>query len=228
MEQSRNAITFLTEDLWFPPVHYANNDGLLAAGGDLSTARLKLAYEQGIFPWFNDDSLILWWSPDPRMVLFPERVHISRGMRKVLRSGRFTVSYNQEFEKVLNSCATVPRKGYSGTWITPQMQQAYLKLHQQGIAKSWEVWEGQALVGGIYGIDLGHIFCGESMFHTVSNASKVAFLHVAQQLGARGYNLIDCQAFNPHLESLGAEEIPRNLFLQYLKKEDPSKEHGQN
>jgi leucyl/phenylalanyl-tRNA--protein transferase len=149
-------------------------------------------------------------------------------MRKVLRSGRFTVSFNQEFEKVLISCATVVRKGHSGTWISPEMQRAYLKLHQLGLAKSWEVWEGKALVGGIYGIDLGHVFCGESMFHTVSNASKVAFIHVAQELEAKGYHLLDCQAFNPHLESLGAEEIPRSLFLQYLKKEDPNIERGQN
>lgn len=228
MEQSRNAITFLTDELWFPPVHYANGDGLLAAGGDLSTERLKLAYEQGIFPWFNDDSLLLWWSPDPRMVLFPKKAHISRGMRKLLRSGRFTVSYNQEFERVLKSCASVARKGHSGTWITPEMQRAYLKLHQLGLAKSWEVWEGKALVGGIYGIDLGHVFCGESMFHTVSNASKVAFLHVARELEDNGYLLLDCQTFNPHLASLGAEEIPRSLFLQYLKKDDPSIKRGQN
>lgn len=228
MEQPLNQVAFLTDKIWFPPVHYANSDGLLAVGGDLSEARLKLAYEQGIFPWFNDESPILWWSPDPRMVLFPEKAHISRKMRKVLRSGRFAVTCNQHFEKVLKCCATVSRKGHPGTWITREMQQAYLNLHRRGIAKSWEVWERKELVGGIYGVDLGHVFCGESMFYKVTNASKVAFLHMARELGAIGYSLIDCQVFNPHLESLGAEEIPRSLFLEYLNNGISSREHDQS
>ena len=217
MEKSRNPIAFLTGELSFPPVEEAGPDGLLAVGGDLSAARLKLAYEQGIFPWFNDDSLILWWSPDPRMVLFPEKAHVSKKMRKIIRSGRFTVTRNAQFEKVVECCANAARAGQEGTWITPGMKEAYLRLHELGIAKSWEVWEGNQLVGGIYGVDLGHVFCGESMFHTVSNASKVVFLHMAEELKLKGYHMIDCQVFNPHLQSLGAEEITRSQFLEYLR-----------
>lgn len=210
-------IPFLTEALIFPPAEQANRDGLLAAGGDLSTERLILAYQQGIFPWFNKDSLILWWCPDPRMVLFPEELKVSRSMKKVLHSGRFTLSRNCHFENVLRHCAAMPRKGQTGTWITEEMQRAYLKLHELGLAKSYEVWEGKNLVGGLYGLDLGHIFCGESMFFRVSNASKFAFIHLASDLKTQGYRLIDCQVYNPHLASLGAREIPRKEFLGYLK-----------
>lgn len=218
MKQFRGHVTLLTETLNFPPVHYANSDGLLAAGGDLSVARLKLAYQQGIFPWFNDDALLLWWSPDPRMVLFPGKLHVSKGMQKLLRSERFSVTCNQNFEQVVLSCATELRGGQSGTWITPEMQRAYVALHRLGIAKSWEVWEGNDLVGGIYGVDLGHVFCGESMFYKVSNASKIAIIHVVRELAVKGYYLLDCQVYNPHLASLGAENIPRSQFLEYLKK----------
>lgn len=217
MNPSKRNIPFLTEALIFPPAEKANNEGLLAAGGDLSAERLILAYQQGIFPWFNNDSLILWWSPDPRMVLFPEELKVSRSMKKVLRSGRFSLTRNSQFEKVLRHCATVPRKGQSGTWITGEMQQAYLKLHEMGLAKSYEVWEDNSLVGGLYGLDLGHIFCGESMFFSVSNASKFAFIHLARDLEKQGYRLIDCQVYNPHLASLGAREIARKDFLGYLK-----------
>ncbi|MEO2050656.1 MAG: leucyl/phenylalanyl-tRNA--protein transferase [Allomuricauda sp.] len=208
---------FLTERLEFPPVEHANHEGLLAVGGDLSPERLLLAYKNGIFPWFNDDSLILWWSPDPRMVLFPEKIKISKSMRKVLRDGNFKLTQDTCFEKVLNQCAKVDRPDQEGTWITPEMKSAYLNLHEKGWAKSYEVWEEGVLVGGLYGVDLGHVFCGESMFSLRSNASKFAFIKMAQELQAKKYKLIDCQVHTEHLESLGAELIPRSEFLQLLQ-----------
>lgn len=208
---------FLTERLEFPPVEHANHEGLLAVGGDLSPERLLLAYKNGIFPWFNDDSLILWWSPDPRMVLFPEKIKISKSMRKVLRDGNFKLTQDTCFEKVLDQCAMVDRPGQEGTWITPEMKSAYLNLHEKGWAKSYEVWENGELVGGLYGVDLGHVFCGESMFSLQSNASKFAFIKMAQELQAKKYKLIDCQVHTEHLESLGAELIPRSEFLQLLQ-----------
>ena len=168
-------ITFLTDALIFPSVENANAEGLLAVGGDLSADRLKLAYREGIFPWFNEDSLILWWSPDPRMVLFPDKIKVSKTMRKILKSDKFKVSKNSCFKEVLEQCSSVSRKGQEGTWITNTMKSAYLKLHDLGLAKSYEVWENSELVGGLYGIDLGHVFCGESMFSLKSNASKCAF-----------------------------------------------------
>lgn len=195
----------------------ANRDGLLAMGGDLLPERLLAAYSQGIFPWFNDDALILWWCPDPRMVLFPDKLKISRSMRRVLNSGRFRLSRNEAFDKVVERCAGSPRPGQPGTWITAGMRQAYAVLHNMGVAVSYETWMGEELVGGIYGIDMGHIFCGESMFHSVSNASKFALIGMVRDLQARGYEMIDCQVYNPHLESLGAEEIPRAEFLRILK-----------
>jgi leucyl/phenylalanyl-tRNA--protein transferase len=176
-----------------------------------------LAYRSGIFPWFNDDSLILWWSPDPRMVLFPEKLRVSKSSRQLLNKGRFTVTRNRNFSEVIARCARVRRKGQSGTWITQHMLQAYEELHKLGHAVSYEVWEGRRLVGGLYGIDLGHVFCGESMFSLVSNASKVAFIHMVQELGKKGYCCIDCQVHSDHLSSLGAEEIPREDFLALLK-----------
>jgi len=218
MKRTKNTISFLTEDLSFPPVEYANGDGLLAAGGDLSPERLIEAYRNGIFPWFNDDSLILWWSPDPRMVLFPNKLHISRSMRKVLRSGRFTFTMNTAFDRVIKQCANISRERQPGTWITSEMQKAYLKLYDNGIAKSYETWLGEELVGGIYGLDMGHVFCGESMYHTVSNASKYAFIRMVQDLNEKGYQLLDCQLHNPHLQSLGAEVISRKRYLDILKK----------
>lgn len=208
---------FLTERLEFPPVEHANREGLLAVGGDLSPERLLLAYKNGIFPWFNDDSLILWWSPDPRMVLFPEKIKISKSMRKVLRDGKFQLTQNTCFEKVLEHCSKVDRPGQEGTWITPEMKSAYLDLHKKGWAKSYEVWENGQLVGGLYGVDLGHVFCGESMFSLQPNASKFAFIKMAQELQAKGYVLIDCQVYTEHLESLGAERLPREKFIQLLQ-----------
>lgn len=208
---------FLGDALEFPPVEASNADGLLAVGGDLSPERLLLAYKSGIFPWFNEDALILWWSPDPRMVLFPKNIKISKSMRKVLREGQFTLTKNSCFEQVLDSCAQMERKGQEGTWITPKMRSAYMKLYQKGYAKSFEVWENKKLVGGLYGVDLGHVFCGESMFSHTPNASKYAFIKLAQECQDKNYQLIDCQVHTDHLESLGAKSVPRSEFIKYLK-----------
>ena len=207
----------LNHRLLFPDVEKADDDGLLAVGGDLSPERLLLAYKNGIFPWFNEDSMILWWSPDPRMVLFPNKIKISKSMAQVIKSNKFRITWNTQFEEVVNACSAIKRKGQAGTWITPEMKSAYLKLHQMGIAKSIEVWENDNLVGGLYGIDLGNVFCGESMFSRKSNASKFAFISLAKELQQKEYKLIDCQVHTAHLESLGAEEIPRKRFIKILK-----------
>ena len=208
---------FLGDRLVFPTVDQANEEGLLAVGGDLSPERLLLAYRSGIFPWFNEDALILWWAPDPRMVLFPKKLKISKSMGKLLASNDFRLTKNSCFEEVITQCAALPRKGQQGTWITKDMKNAYLTLHEIGFAKSYEVWKDNVLVGGLYGIDLGHIFCGESMFFKVSNASKYAFIHLAQDALEQDYKLIDCQIYTKHLESLGAEEIPRQRFMEILE-----------
>ncbi len=219
MKKDHRPLFFLSERMEFPPVDGADDEGLLAVGGDLSPERLVLAYRNGIFPWFNENSPILWWSPDPRMVLFPKDITISKSMQKVLGSDRFRLTKNTCFMDVLDQCASVERNGQQGTWITNDMKKAYIELHEKGYAKSYEVWEGVQLVGGLYGIDLGHVFCGESMFSTVSNASKFAFIKLAQKLDAEGYELIDCQIYTHHLASLGAIEIPRDRFLKILKGE---------
>ena len=208
---------FLNDRLEFPPVSYANSEGLLAVGGDLSPERLLLAYQNGIFPWFNEDALILWWTPDPRMVLFPERLKVSKSMRKVMVNNQFQLTQNKCFDKVIEYCSKVGRKGQEGTWITPKMKKAYLNLHEKGFAKSYEVWQNNELVGGLYGIDLGHVFCGESMFSLVSNASKFAFIHMVNELKEQNYQIVDCQVYTQHLESLGAEEISREKFLELLQ-----------
>ncbi|PHR11547.1 MAG: leucyl/phenylalanyl-tRNA--protein transferase [Aequorivita sp.] len=210
---------YLTEKLWFPNPKEATADGLLAIGGDLSVQRLLLAYNSGIFPWYEDDQPILWWSPDPRMVLFPEKFRVSKSLRKTLKSEKFKITFNQNFEKVIKNCSTVPRKGQAGTWITREMQEAYTALHKAGHAVSIEVWEDSKLVGGLYGIDLpqNKVFCGESMFSLVSDASKVAFYHLLEYVRAKNYKFIDCQIYNEHLESLGAEEIGRDDFLNIFK-----------
>tara|TARA_R110000744_G_C19193405_1_gene544150 strand:- start:196 stop:828 length:633 start_codon:yes stop_codon:yes gene_type:complete len=208
---------FLTDELVFPPVDNANVEGLLAVGGDLSPERLLLAYQSGIFPWFDNDSIILWWSPDPRMILYPNEIKISKSMRKVIRDNKFTLTVNTCFKEVLEHCSSVPRAGQDGTWITEEMKNAYFELHKRGIATSYEVWEKDKLVGGLYGVDLGHIFCGESMFSLTSNASKFAFIKLAQELQAKEYNIIDCQLHTDHLESMGAKEISRKEFVKFLK-----------
>ncbi len=208
----------LSKDLIFPPVHLADKYGLLAFGGDLSAERLLLAYKSGIFPWYNQEEPIVWYSPDPRMVLFPKKLKISKSMKQVIRKNQFRATFNQNFEEVIANCKNSYREGQGGTWITDEMEQAYINLHNLGVAKSVEVWDGNELVGGLYGIDLGHIFCGESMFSKVSNASKFAFIYLVQKLEKEHYSLIDCQVYNEHLDSLGAEEISRSEFLTYLKK----------
>mgnify|MGYP005989529409 CR=1 FL=1 len=205
---------FLNSNLSFPDVSHATEDGLLAVGGDLSSQRLLLAYQKGIFPWFEDDNTIMWWSPDPRFVLFPEALKVSKSMRQVLRNSDFEVTVNTSFDSVIKACAAAKRIGQEDTWITKGMIDAYTKLHHLGYAKSIEVWLNKELVGGLYGVDLGNgVFCGESMFATVSNASKVGFISFVQNTN---YKLIDCQVYTNHLESLGAEDIPRAQFLEYL------------
>ncbi|MCF6140096.1 leucyl/phenylalanyl-tRNA--protein transferase [Flavobacterium sp. K77] len=208
---------YLSETLYFPDVNQANRDGILAIGGDLSPERLQLAYKSGIFPWFETGDPILWWSPNPRMVLFLEELKISKSMRNVLNKGEFSVTFNQNFRDVISYCQKVKRDGQNGTWITNDMIEAYCKLHDLGIAKSVEVWQDDILVGGLYGVDLGNIFCGESMFSLVSNASKVAFIALVNHLKNENYKLLDCQVYNPHLESLGCREIPREEFMRILQ-----------
>ncbi len=208
---------FLSEDLFFPPVSEAYPDGILAIGGDLSPARLQLAYKSGIFPWFEEGESIYWWSPNPRMVLFLDELMVSKSMRNILNRNIFKVTFNQNFREVILNCQKIKREGQNGTWITNDMIEAYCKLNEIGIAKSVEVWQNGQLVGGLYGIDLGHIFCGESMFSKVSNASKVAFIGLANQLKKDNYKLVDCQVYNEHLESLGCREIPREDFMEILK-----------
>lgn len=210
---------FLTDKIEFPPVSATSPEGIIAFGGDLSVERLIYAYKSGIFPWFDDDSLIIWWAPDPRMVLFPENLNISKSMNQLLKSNRFEVTFNQNFADVIKNCSEVKRNGQNSSWITDEMINAYIKLHDMGLAQSVEVWECNTLVGGLYGIDLGHVFCGESMFSKVSNASKFALIKLVQKLQKLNYELIDCQVYTRHLESLGAEEIPREEFLRILKKD---------
>jgi leucyl/phenylalanyl-tRNA---protein transferase len=213
------AIYWLEDDLVFPHPKYADENGVLAVGGDLSSQRLLFAYQNGIFPWFNEDEPIIWWSPDPRFVLYPSKVKISKSMRKVLRDAQFQITYNQDFAAVIKNCSSVNRANQigDGTWITQEMQQAYIDLHQLGFAHSVEVWQGGALVGGLYGVALGRCFCGESMFTKVSNASKVGFITLVQKLESLGFDMIDCQTHSNHLESLGAEYISRSSFLKYLQ-----------
>lgn len=203
--------------LAFPPVELALDEpnGLLAVGGDLSPARLTNAYRHGIFPWFNDDQPILWWSPNPRAVLFPEQLHISRSLKKQIKKSPFMISLDQDFEGVLKACSA-PRRGESGTWITAEMHDAYMKLRQLGIAHSVEAWQEGKLVGGLYGIGIGRVFFGESMFSRATNASKVAFVYLIKQLQQWHYALIDCQVSSDHLKSLGAVDIERKEFIDLL------------
>ncbi|WP_417619510.1 leucyl/phenylalanyl-tRNA--protein transferase [Oceanihabitans sediminis] len=204
----------LNKSIRFPSVEEADEQGLLAIGGDLRLDRLLLAYKSGIFPWFEEGQPILWWSPDPRIVLFPEKLKVSKSMKQVLRNKDFVITVNKDFVGVIEACSKVKRTGQAGTWITDSMIQAYVKLHALGYAKSVEVWQEEELVGGLYGIDLNNgVFCGESMFTKVSNASKAAFITFVQNTN---YSLIDCQVYTNHLESLGAEDISREAFLKYL------------
>ncbi len=204
----------LSNKIEFPPVDQASQDGLLAIGGDLSTDRLILAYKKGIFPWFEGGQPILWWSPDPRFVLFPEKLKISKSLRKTMRTSKFRITYNKAFDQVIIECSKTKRSGQSGTWITQEMIKAYIKLHQLGFAKSVEVWDNEDLVGGLYGVDIGNnIFCGESMFSKADNTSKIGFVTFIQK---SNYKLIDCQIFTSHLKRFGAEEISRDAFIKLL------------
>lgn len=208
-------LTVLTEALWFPPVEKATADGLLAIGGDLTTDRLLLAYRNGIFPWFNDDEPPLWWSPDPRCILFPDELYISKSMQQLLKRNAFEFRFNTAFEEVIHLCGQT-RKLKEGTWITNEIEFAYTQLHKMGYAFSAEAWLNNELAGGLYGIRLGNIFFGESMFSKVSNASKYAFIKLVQQLQHEAVVLIDCQIHTPHLESLGARMIERKAFLEIV------------
>jgi leucyl/phenylalanyl-tRNA---protein transferase len=204
-------------DLRFPPVDLSTPEGLLAVGGDLRPERLLEAYRHGIFPWYSDDQPILWWSPDPRTVLFPEKLHISRSLKRSLRPGLFSVTLDRRFRDVMQHCAG-PRPQYpdGGTWITEEMLDAYTKLHEQGYAHSVETWQEGQLVGGLYGVALGRAFFAESMFTRVPDASKVALAFLVRQLHGWGFRIIDCQQSSPHVMRLGAEEIPRREFLDHL------------
>ena len=211
------ALFALENDLLFPPVHLAEPDGLLAVGGDLSTDRLLLAYRSGIFPWYEGEH-ILWWCPDPRFVLTPATLKVSKSMKQLLKKQVFTFTNNQAFSQVIDNCKSIDRAGQNGTWITRSMKEAYIRLHNLGYAHSAEVWEGNELVGGLYGVRLGKVFFGESMFSKVSNASKYAFISYMQLLEQEGVQLIDCQVYTEHLESLGAGMMPRTEFVEWLNK----------
>ncbi len=208
-------VILLKNELWFPGVDEADESGLIAIGGDLSVERLKLAYSKGIFPWFNEEP-ILWWSPDPRMVLLPGKMIVSHSLRQVIRKHVFEVRFDTQFEKVIKACALTPREDENGTWITNSMIKAYVKLHKAGVAHSAEAWEGGKLVGGLYGIALGKAFFGESMFHTAPNASKVALYWLSMKLQEWDFRIIDAQVYTNHLESLGGELMPRSQYFAIL------------
>lgn len=208
----------LTKELVFPPPELADDDGLLAVGGDLSVDRLVLAYSMGIFPWYSGKSPILWWSPDPRMVLFPKELKVSRTLRQTMKKGIYRITTNAAFEDVISNCATITRKGENGTWITDEMIEAYIRLHKAGYAHSVEAWDGAELAGGLYGIVMGKVFFGESMFAKKSDASKVAFATYAVQLAEKGFELIDCQVTTEHMKRFGAREITFAEFIKHLRK----------
>jgi leucyl/phenylalanyl-tRNA---protein transferase len=205
------------KELVFPPVDQADEEGLLAIGGDLSPERLLLAYKSGIFPWYNEDEPICWWSPDPRFVLYPDKLKVSKSMQTVLNNGTFRFTINRAFEEVIKNCKSVTRKDQDGTWISPEVQEAYTHLHTLGYAHSAETWQNGELVGGLYGIRLGKIFFGESMFSKASNASKFAFINYVKQLQKESVELIDCQIYTDHLKSLGATMIDRVHFTGLLQ-----------
>ena len=206
----------LDKEISFPPVHLAEPDGLLAIGGDLSPERLLLAYRSGIFPWYEGEH-ILWWSPDPRFILFPEELKISKSIRPLLNKNVFDFTTNKAFKQVIHHCKETKRPGQQGTWITDEVEKAYCKMHELGFAYSAEVWKDDELVGGLYGIKLGKVFFGESMFSKESNASRFALIKYVQQLKEEGIELIDCQVYTEYLESLGARMIERKDFTKYLQ-----------
>ena len=206
----------LGKKIGFPPPADAMEDGLLAASGDLSVERLLYAYRHGIFPWYEDD-VPLWWCPDPRFVLFPEKLRVSKSMQQIIKQKKFQFTINKSFPGVIHNCKNILRNGQQGTWITNEVEKAYIKLHTLGYAHSAEAWLNDKLVGGLYGIRMQHFFFGESMFSYTSNASKFAFIQYAEQLKKEGVLLIDCQVYTQHLESLGAEMISRERFLEIIK-----------
>jgi leucyl/phenylalanyl-tRNA---protein transferase len=217
----------LDKTITFPPVHLSEPDGLLAIGGDLSPERLLVAYQNGIFPWYEGEH-ILWWCPDPRFVLFPDDLKVSKSMQALMKKnlpayakasvGKFEFTINKSFKEVIHNCKQTKREGQAGTWITDEVEKAYFKMHQLGYAHSAETWKDGKLVGGLYGIKLGKVFFGESMFSNESNASKFAFINYVKLLKEEGIELIDCQVYTEHLESLGARMIKREIFLELLRK----------
>ena len=206
----------LGNDYKFPSPQSATQEGIVAVGGDLNPLRILEAYKNGIFPWFNDDENLMWWSPDPRMILFPEKIKISKSFKSFLKKKEYRVSFNENFEDVIESCSNIKRVNQKGTWITNGLKQSFIELHLMGYAHSVEVWQNGVIIGGLYGLDLGNIFCGESMFSIKSNASKVGLYFLCQELKQNNYRFIDCQVPSQHLRSLGAEEISRDNFLKKL------------
>ena len=205
---------WLTDKILFPDYKLTTEDGIIALGGDLSEERLIHAYKNGIFPWFSEGDPIVWYCPSERMVLFPDEIKVSKSMQKIITRNKFVITENKAFKEVIYNCKSIDRKDGFGTWITDDMEQAYISLHKKGIAKSIEIWLHDELVGGLYGLEINNTFCGESMFSKVSNASKLAFIHLVK---SQKYKLIDCQIYNDHLASLGAREVDRNTFLKILK-----------
>ena len=210
-------VFLLTDKIAFPPPHLASSEGLLAVGGDLSRERLLLAYRMGIFPWFSDDEPILWWSPDPRLVLYPNEIKISKTLKKIMKKGLFKVTMDSAFVQVINQCAQIRIQNNQGTWILEDMIDAYCKLHESGFAHSVETWYQGELVGGLYGVSLGKCFFGESMFTRISNASNVALVTLVEYLNTLSFDMIDCQLTTEHLLRFGAREIPRAAFLNQLE-----------
>ncbi|WP_438989238.1 leucyl/phenylalanyl-tRNA--protein transferase [Polaribacter sp.] len=205
---------WLSDTIAFPPYEFTSKEGIIALGGDLSEQRLIHAYKNGIFPWYSEGDPIIWYCPFERMVLFPDDLKVSKSMKKIIKKKEYIITENKAFAQVIYNCKSIDRKDDLGTWITNDMEQAYINLHKKGIAKSVEVWKDAELVGGLYGLEINGIFCGESMFSKVSNASKLAFIHLVKN---KKYQLIDCQVYTDHLASLGAKEIDRTAFLEILK-----------
>ena len=208
----------LGEDFVFPPALSADSHGVVAYGGDLNPQRIIQAYKNGIFPWFESDDDLLWWSPDPRMVLYPEKIKVSKSLKSFIKKTTLKVTFNNDFEEVINSCSNIKRLGQKGTWITPGLKKSFINLHEMGLAISVEVWKNSEIVGGLYGLDLGDVFCGESMFSKFNNASKFALVSLSHELKKNNYRFIDCQVPSEHLKSMGAEEISRDKFLEILIK----------
>jgi len=211
-------VFYLTDEHIFPPPHLAEKEGLLAVGGDLSEDRLLLAYRMGIFPWYSAEEPLLWWSPDPRLVLYPQEIKVSKTLKKIIKKNKFSVTMDQAFAEVIHQCAQIRMENHEGTWINNDMRKAYCRLYQSGYAHSVEAWYQGELAGGLYGVSLGHLFFGESMFTRISNASNVAFVKLVEYLTQLSFDMIDCQVKTEHMIRFGAREIPRDLFLQQLKK----------